>query len=326
MCTALSFKINNKCFFGRNMDLPYFFGQRPIFIPAGFEYLNRVSAKNDVLQKSILGMGTIIDGHPAMAEAMNNKGLACAGLNFSGYACFSSQTDNTKVNIAPYDFILWALSNFSTVKEVQNACKKLNLVSIPINESTPVSQLHWMLCDRSGDSIVVEATESGILVYDNPVGVMTNNPEFPWHITNLREYLKISAANPENANWSNFELSPLGVGAGTLGMPGDFSSVSRFVRAAFIKANLPKDIEPGDEVGQFFHMLDYCAMVKGGVLTADGVYDYTTYSSCMDLTSGIYYFKNYNNSRINAVSLCNCKSSEVVSFPYVDTQDIKYLN
>lgn len=308
------------------MDLPYFFGQRPIYIPAGFKYLNRAAEKNESIQKAILGMGTIIDGHPAMAEAMNEDGLACAGLNFAGYAFFSENQDEEKENIAPYDFILWALSRHKNVDEVKSSVAGIHFVSVPINEKTEVSQLHWMLCDRSGKSIVVEATERGISCYDNPVGVMTNNPEFPWHLTNLREYLKVSADNPANTDWSELQLSPLGVGAGTLGMPGDFSSVSRFVRAAFARANLPNDIKPGEEVGQFFHMLDYCAMVKGGVLTADGICDYTTYSSCMDLERGIYYYKNYGNNRINAVRLNKCTGSKLISFPYTEKQDINFLN
>lgn len=308
------------------MDLPYFFGQRPIYIPAGFEYLNRASGEKESVQRAVLGMGTIIDSHPAMAEAMNEDGLACAGLNFAGYAFFAEKPDRKKENITPYDFILWALSKHKNVDEVRSSINAIHFVSVPINENTEVSQLHWMLCDRSGKSMVVEAARDGINCYDNPVGVMTNNPEFPWHLTNLREYLKLSADNPACASWSELQLSPLGVGAGTLGMPGDFSSVSRFVRAAFARANLPKNIKPGEEVGQFFHMLDYVAMVKGGVLTADGLYDYTTYSSCMDLEQGIYYYKNYGNNRINAVCMKGCSRSELVSFPYLDNQDINYLN
>ncbi|MBE6949558.1 MAG: choloylglycine hydrolase family protein [Ruminococcaceae bacterium] len=316
MCTALSFDH----FFGRNMDLAHPFNHSPIYIPKGFEYLNRACDKHETVKRSILGMGTMIDNHPAMAEAMNEHGLGCAGLNFTEYAYFEPNPVPNKTNIAPYDFILWVLSNFDTVYEVEEAIKDIELVNIPINKKTPIPTLHWMISDKSGHSIVVEKTRERLSSYKNPVGVMANDPTFDWHLTNLNEYIKLSPAPPKATIWSDHPLTALGIGAGTLGIPGDFSSVSRFVRTAFLRANLPKN----HSLAQFFHILDNAAMVRGGVLTEDGAYDQTLYSSCMDLKNGIYYYKTYENNRINAVRFCNDEKIRV--FPYLDEQDINFQN
>lgn len=326
MCTAIAMNCKEHSYFGRNMDIPFFFNQHPILIPKAFSYLNRAENTIQHIQKTILGMGAIIDGHPAMADAMNENGLACAGLNFAGYACFDSVKSEEKDNVTPYDFILWALSGHDTVEDIKNDISSINLVSVPINGKTPVSQLHWMLSDKNGNSVVVECTEKGLNLYDNPVGVMTNNPEFPWHLTNLREYMKLSSQHPSESHWSSLKIDALGVGAGSLGLPGDYASVSRFVRAAFSRANTPAPIDFKDELAQFFHELDSCAMPKGCVKTINGEYDFTTYSSCMDLTAGVYYYKCYENNRLNAVKLKQTIGSELIPFPYNNKQDINYLN
>ena len=316
MCTALSFDH----YFGRNMDLAHSFNHSPIFIPTNFEYLNRVTGRHETVKRAILGMGTMIDDHPAMAEAMNENGLGCAGLNFARYAYFEPEPVPNKTNIAPYDFILWVLCNFDTVSEVEKAINDIELVSIPINDKTPVPTLHWMIADKSGSSIVVEKTRERLTAYKNPVGVMTNDPTFDWHLTNLNEYIKLSPAHPKTVTWTDHSLNAFGIGAGTLGMPGDFSSVSRFVRTAYHRANLPEN----PSLAQFFHILDNAAMVRGGVLTEDGAYDQTLYSSCMDLENGIYYYKTYENNRINAVRFCDDK--EIMVYPYLDKQDVNFQN
>lgn len=329
MCTALSIKTNNhKCFFGRNMDLAYFFNQSPICISRGYEYQDKVTGKTVQTQKALLGMGTIIDHHPAMAEAMNENGLACAGLNFARYAHYEPQPVDGKTNIAPYDFILWVLLNHDTVDEVIQGIANIQLVDVPINSKTPVPTLHWMISDKYGKSIVVEKTKEKLAVYPNPVGVMTNDPTFDWHLINLNEYMNLTPHHPDSVSWGEKELKGLGIGAGTLGMPGDFASVSRFVRIAYVRTHLPEIKDDATAVAQFFHMLDYVAMVKGSVMTEDGMEDMTLYASCMDQEKGIYYYKTYGNNRINAVKLSseNLDNGNIKVFDYLATQDINYQN
>lgn len=329
MCTALSIKSNeNKWFFGRNMDLAYTFNQSGIIIPRNYQYQDKVTGNMVINKRAIIGMGTVIDNHPAIADAMNEAGLACAGLNFAGYAYFEEKRVPDKINLAPYDFIQWVLSNYETVDEVKEAIKNIEFVNVPINDKTPVAMLHWMIADKTGKSIVVEKTKEKITVHDNPVGVMTNNPTFDWHLTNLNEYMHLTPNQPKATMWSNQELRPLGIGAGTLGIPGDFASVSRFVRIAYIRSQMPTIENDMQALTQFFHMLDYVKMVKGGVITEEGLEDSTLYSSCMDLEKGIYYYKTHDNSRINAIDMHKeqLEGKELKLFPYVSTQDINYQN
>ena len=304
MCTALEIRTENeKSFFGRNMDLSYNFNQSVMIVPRG--------------NNRIIGMGTLIDGHPMMADAMNEDGLACAGLNFEGYAFFEKTAASAKINIPSYDFILWVLFNHKTVKEVEKNINNIELTDTPINGNTPVPTLHWMIADSFGDTAVIEKTKNGLKFFSNPVKVMTNNPTFDWHLTNLNEYLYIKPDYREKTAWCEKELKPLGVGSGTLGLPGDFSSVSRFVRIAYLRSNLPILKDDSEAVSHFFNMLDNVKMIKGGVIAENGKEAYTIYSSCMDLEKGIYYYRTYENSRINAVNLKKEQNnSEIILFPY----------
>lgn len=329
MCTALTIKSSNgNNFFGRNMDLEYNFNQSVIIVPRNYKYENKVTGNMVGGKYGIIGMGSVIDNHAALADGMNEKGLACAGLNFAGFAYYEKEPIVGKENMAPYDFILWVLFNHETADEVKKAINNIELVDVPLNEKNPVPTLHWMIVDKSGKSIVVEKTKNEFAIYDNNIGVLTNNPTFDWHLINLSEYIGLTEKYPKETRWCNQELKALGVGAGTIGIPGDFSSISRFVRIAFIKSRMPKVEDDLSAISQFFHMLDYVAMVKGGVMTAEGKEDFTLYSSCMNQEKGIYYYKTYNNNRINAIDINkeNLDESEIKVFPYLIKQDINYEN
>lgn len=329
MCTGLSIKSQEgKYFFGRNMDLAYNFNQSVMIIPRGHQYQDRVTGNVVTNNRAMIGMGTVIDNHPVLADGLNEVGLGCAGLNFDGYAYFEKEPMEGKNNIAPYDFIQWVLSNHETVEEVKRGIKNLELVDCPINDKTPLPMLHWMVADKTGKAIVVEKTKDSLSVYDNPVGVMTNNPTFDWHLTNLNEYLYVTPTSPKETKWSEHILKALGIGAGTLGIPGDFASVSRFVRIAYLRSHMPKIEGDMQAITQFFHMLDYVKMVKGGVRTKEGLEDLTTYSSCMDQEKCIYYYKTYGNNRINAVDLHKeqLEGTNIKRFDYSVNQDINYQN
>ena len=326
MCTALGFKTDFSCFFGRNMDLSYSFNQSPIYLNKDHCYLNPVNNEMVTLKRSILGMGTIINNYPAFAEGMNCHGLGCAGLNFSRYAYYEKGIVEDKINLAPYDFILYILSNFASIDDVKNNISSIELVDVPINKDTPIATLHWMICDKTGASIVVEKTKIGLKYYDNPVGVMTNDPTFDWHLTNLNEYMKVSPIDCGPTVWNGLELKGLGVGNGTLGLPGDFESVSRFVRAAFLRSNLPQIESEGEAISTFFHILDNLAMPKGSIIVEGNRESYTLYSSCMNLDKGVYYFRTYNNSRISAINMKSISADKIELFNYCDRQDINYLN
>ncbi len=329
MCTALSLRTKEgNHLFGRNMDLEYNFNQSVHLVPRKFAYKNVVTNENETTKYAIIGMATIIDNHPMFADGMNEKGLACAGLNFPGYANYEENPVEGKNNLPPHDIILWTLGNFETVKEVKKAFENVEIVGKTINEQTALATLHWMVTDKNGESIVIEKTKEKLSVYDNNLSVLTNSPTFDWHSTNVRQYIRCTSKYPENATWVKDELKPLSRGYGGWGLPGDFSTASRFVRISFLRSRV-YEVESGIKgITDFFHMLNNVALPKYSVQTEEEIDDVTQYTSCMCQSSGIYYYNTYNNSRINAIDMNkeNLDGDEIKNFAYLEEADINYQN
>lgn len=328
MCTALTLKTKDGYnLFGRNMDLSYSFNQAVTLLPRNYEYRDRVTGNMKKTKYAILGMASVIGDYPAFADAFNEKGLGCAGLNFPGYSNLEEKTVEGKNNLAPYDLLIWILSNFETVDEVSKELENVELVAVPIDERTPLPTLHWIVADKNGKSIVIEKTKEGLKVYENPIGVLTNSPTFDWHLTNLNEYMKTTPIQPEPIKWGEKELKPLGVGLGTNGLPGGLSGVDRFVRIAYLKSKLSETEDLMTGISQFFHMLNNVAMPRGAVIS-DGLDDITIYTSCMCQQKGIYYYTTYNNNGISAVDMNkeDLDAKEIKRFEYLDKLHITYQN
>lgn len=304
MCTALSLSTKNGThLFGRNMDVEYSFNQSVLLTPRNFTYKNRGDNQECQTKYAFIGMGTLIDGHPCYAEAFNEEGLGCAGLNFPGYAHYEDEAIQGKTNLPPYDMILWVVANFKTIDEVREALKNVNIVKRPVNEQTPISPLHWMISDKSGHSIVVEKTAESFKVMENRVGVLTNAPTFEWHVTNLTQYIGLKPTQPSETKWGEEDLKPLGQGVGGLSLPGDFSSASRFVKTAFLRNYIDFTHEDYSGLTEFYHILNSVAMVRGSVVTPQHKNDITLYTACMDQDKGIYYYNTYSNPHLTAISL-----------------------
>lgn len=329
MCTALSLKTKDGSYlFGRNMDLEYGFNQSVHLVPRNFTYKNVVTNNTENIKYAIIGMATIIDNHPMFADGMNEKGLACAGLNFPEYAHYEDSPVEGKNNLPPHDIILWILGNFETVKEVKKAFENVEIVARTINEQTALATLHWIVTDTHGESIVIEKTKEKLKVYDNNLGTLTNSPTFDWHMTNVKQYIRCTSKYPENEIWGKEELKPLSRGYGGFGLPGDFSTSSRFVRISFLKSRID-EVENGVKgISDFFHFLNNVAVPKYAVLTEKEITDITQYTSCMCQSSGIYYYNTYNNRRINAVDMKkeNLDCDKIKNFSYLDEMDINYQN
>ncbi|PQD94043.1 choloylglycine hydrolase [Pradoshia eiseniae] len=329
MCTALTLRtIEGNHLFGRNMDLDYNFKQSVILVPRGFEYTHIATGEAVKSKYAILGMGTIMDKHPMFAEAFNEKGLACAGLNFEGYAAWEKDLAEDKINIAPSDFILWVVSNFESIEQLRPVLADVCIVEKSLNENIPIPTLHWMVTDKEGECLVIEKTEEGLRVFTNHVGVLTNSPTFDWHITNLSRYLGLSTHQPKEINWGDEQLKLLGVGAGAQGLPGDYLSTSRFVKAAFLRNNAALGNDEHSGIVEFFRILNNVSMVRGSVMTNHQNYDITQYTSCMCLEKGVYYYTTYNNLQINAIDMNkeDLDSTEIKVFPYRDALAIRYEN
>ncbi len=329
MCTALSLTAKDGShLFGRNMDIEYSFNQSVLLTPRHFGYKNRATGEVEQTKYAIIGMGTLIDEHPSYADVCNEKGLAAAGLNFPKYAHWDDKSVEGKTNIAPYDLLLWVAANFETVKEVKEALKNVVLVGVPLNEQVPISPLHWMICDKTGESIVVEKTVNGLKVMDNKVGILTNAPTFDWHLTNLTQYMGLTATQPQDTAWGEQNLKPLGQGLGAFGLPGDYSSPSRFVKAAFLRNHIDYADVNYSGMSEFFHILNGVAMVRGSVVTPQHLNDITLYTSCIDQEKGIYYYKTYTNHSISAINMHHedLDAKEVKLFTFNDEFTVTQQN
>ena len=328
MCTALTLKTNDGYhLFGRNMDLEYTFGQAVVLMPRNFKYEDKISGETKSTKYAVMGMASLNGKHPLFADAFNEKGLACAGLNFPA-AYWQKEVIEGKDNIPPYDLILWITSNFESLEELRPHLDKLNIVGKKYDEKTPLPTLHWMVTDKSGKSLVIEQTKEGLRIFDNPVGVMTNAPSFDWHLTNLTQYAGLTTSRADTHKWSDLELVTLGNGSGAFGLPGDSSSQSRFVKTSFLKSHVVIDNYENAGVVEFFNILNNVAMISGTVIDPQGRSEITQYTSCMSQEKGIYYYKTYKNSQINVIymnkeALCG---SELKIFIYYDEPNFNYQN
>ena len=295
MCTAVTYK--NR-YFGRNLDYDRSFRESVVITRRAFPFR---FPEGQALQKhhAIIGMAHISDNYPLYYDAMNEKGLAMAGLLFGENAVYHGPVAG-KDNIPSWGLIPWILGQCRSASEAEQLLFRLNLTDVSFCAELPPSPLHWMIADRER-SLVVESMANGLHVYENPVGVLTNDPPFPFHLQNLHQYLSLTKEEPKNRFSEKMELKPFSRGMGALGLPGDLSSVSRFVRAAFVRANA-FSAEEGD-VSQFFHILGAVEQQRGCVHLGDGRYEITLYTSCCDLEKGVYYWKTYEDYSIQKMEL-----------------------
>lgn len=325
MCTSIAY-VTKHFYFGRNLDLEYSFGEEVVITPRNyrFTYKKQEAAPAGY---AMVGMANVVAEYPLYAEAVNEKGLGIAGLNFPGNAFYDPEESEEQADITPYELIPWVLSRCATVEEAEALLRKTHLVAIPFNGQLPLAPLHWHIADRSR-SIVAEPMREGLRIHEDPVNVLTNNPAFDFQLMNLNQYMGLSAANPENRFGKDLPLQTFGQGMGGIGLPGDFSPASRFVKAAFLLANSRRDLPEQESVTQFFHILEGVAMVEGSVLTPEGRFDKTTYSCCVDGDRGIYYYKTYGNSRITAVDMGreDLTGEKLLRYPLEEKQQIAYAN
>lgn len=325
MCTSLTFQTSD-FYFGRNLDLEYNFGEKIVITPRQYPFIFKFAGTLSE-HYAIIGTAQISDGCPLYAEAVNEKGLCLAALNFPGNAVYAETPESGKTNLAPFELFGFLLGTCATVKEAEEKLKAVCITHTAFKDGYPVAPLHWHIADKDR-SLVLECIKDGMHLYENPVGVLTNNPPFPFQLTNLQNYMHLTSNPPENRFAPALKLAPYGQGMGALGLPGDASPASRFVRAAFCKWNT--ELPSGEEasVTQFFHILDNVAMVAGSVRTPENKFDRTTYASCINASRGIYYYKTYNNNQISAVSMhkTDLDGCAPVVFEQVNRQQICYQN
>ena len=270
-------------------------------------------------------MSTIIDNYPLFYDGTNEYGLSIAGLNFVGNAVYH-EVEYGKKNLCTFEFIPYLLATCKTVEEAMISLEKINIISTPFDEKTPNAMLHWIIADKV-EAMTIESMSDGIRIYRNPLGVLTNNPPFDFHLTNLNNYLNLTAEEPKNRFSKDVELEPYSRGMGAVGMPGDLSSSSRFIRATFAKSNSPKMKNEDKSVSQVFHILGSVEMCDGSVRVGRKN-ERTQYTSCINLNEGIYYYRTYENLRITAVKMRNedLDSAKLIRYPIRHKADVFFEN
>lgn len=323
MCTAITFQSNFN-YFGRNLDFEHNFGEQIVIAPRNFDF--HFHTKNAFTHHyAMIGMAVVDRNYPLYFDATNEHGLSMAGLYFPDNAVYFPK-DLSKDNIAPFEFIPWILSQCQTVSETEILLNRLNLIDLPYSDAYPLTPLHWIIADRTG-SIVVEQTKQGLNIYQNPIGVLTNNPPFPYQLWNLSNYLNLTSDEPISRFSDSYILEAYSRGMGAMGMPGDLSSSSRFVKASFTKLNSVCGHSETESISQFFHILNSVAQQQGCVKIGDK-YEKTIYSSCCNVDKGIYYYTTYLNSQITGVCMyhTDLNTNALSIYPLVTEQQIRMVN
>ena len=324
MCTAATYKTKD-FYFGRTLDYEFSYGDEVTVTPRNFPLVFRNTGEISS-HYAIIGMAFVSDGYPLYYDAINEKGLGMAGLNFVGNAKYNKAKEGRE-NIAQFEFIPWILSQCSNVGEAKALLDKINLTDTPFSPQLPVAQLPWIIADRDG-AITIEATESGLNIYDNPAGVLTNNPPFNEQMFMLNNFMNLSPRQPKNLFSSELPLTTYSRGMGALGLPGDLSSQSRFVRVAFTKMNSISGDSESESVSQFFHILGSVDQQRGCCEVEEGKYEITLYTSCCNADKGIYYYTTYDNHQITAVDMHreNLDGNSIVRYPLIKGEQIKMQN
>lgn len=324
MCTAISYKTKDH-YFGRNLDLEYSYIESITITPKNYPIHFRKEKTLDT-HYAMIGMAYVKEDFPLYYDATNEKGLSMAGLSFPGNAVYLEKKD-TKYNVAPFELIPWVLGQCETVQEARELLQKTNLIKIAFRKDFPLSPLHFMVSDTN-ESIVVEPASNGLHIFDNPVKVLTNNPPFEYQKYYLNQYMRLSKKEPTNTFAKELLLETHSRGMGGIGLPGDLSSQSRFVRAAFVKWNSLSGESEEESVNQFFHILGAVEQQKGCVELQNETYEYTIYSSCCNTDKGIYYYKTYGNSCVTAIDMHreDLGGSNLIAYPMRKEWNVYWQN
>ncbi len=324
MCTAATYQSKN-FYMGRTLDYEFSYGEQITVTPRKFPFEFRHDGR---LEKhfAMIGMAHVAAGYPLYYDAVNEKGLGMAGLNFVGNAHYSEPVSGRR-NVAQFEFIPWILSQCADLAQARSLLAQMNLVGTPFSGQLPAAQLHWIIADRTG-AITVESVTDGLKIYDNPVGVLTNNPPFDTQMFQLNNYMHLSSRQPQNLFSDELELQAYSRGMGALGLPGDLSSASRFVRVAFTKLHAVSAEDEESSVGQFFHILGSVEQSRGCCEVSEGAYEITIYTSCWNADQGIYYYTTYTNHQITAVDMHReeLDDKDIICCPMLGKEQIWWEN
>lgn len=324
MCTAATYRTQD-FYFGRTLDYEFSYGDEVTVTPRHFPFAFRHMERMDH-HYAMIGMAYVAGDYPLYYDAVNEKGLGMAGLNFVGNAVYGDAVPGMD-NVAQFEFIPWILGQCASVSEAKTLLGRVNLINTPFSPELPLAQLHWLIADKE-QAITVEAVREGLRIYENPVGVLTNNPPFEEQMFQLNNYMHLSPRSPQNLFSDKLPLHTYSRGMGALGLPGDLSSQSRFVRVAFTKMNAISGDSESESVSQFFHILGSVEQQRGCCEVGDGKFEITIYTSCCNASKGIYYYTTYNNHQITAVDMHReaLDGTALARYPLIREEQIRWQN
>lgn len=324
MCTAATYRTKD-FYFGRTLDYEFSYGEEITVTPRNYPFSFRYLPEKKE-HYAIIGMAHVEEDYPLYYDAVNEKGLGMAGLNFVGNAVYGEVREG-KENVAAFELIPYILSQCENTEEARELLGKIQITDTRFKEQLPNGSLHWIIADEK-EAITVESVTEGLKIYENAPGVLTNNPPFPMQMFQLNNYMQLSSRQPENLFSDQLSLETYSRGMGALGLPGDLSSASRFVRVAFTKLHARSGEGEADSVGQFFHILGSVEQTRGCCELENGKYEITIYTSCCNATKGIYYYTTYTNRQITAVDMHREKldGTELIRYPMLEEEQIRLQN
>lgn len=323
MCTAATYRTEDH-YFGRTLDYDFSYGEEVVITPRKHRLVFR-NAPAIEEHNAIIGMALVMDGTPLYFEGINEKGVGMAGLNFVHNACYSDTLSDDKTNIAQFEFIPYILALAGSADEAIDIIRHTNVTSVPFSDKLPSAELHYLIADRD-KAYTVELMKDGVHIYDNPVGCLTNNPPFDKQLFALNNYRRLTPKDVSDT--FGLPLDQYSRGMGGIGLPGDLSSQSRFVRVSYVKLNSLSGKGEAESVSQFFHILGSVDQQRGCCEVKPGEFEITLYTTCYNTDKGIMYYTTYDNHQISAVNMHyeNLDGSELIRYRVARGEHINYQN
>lgn len=300
MCTGISLTSKEQHYYwGRTQEFDMTLVYAGLVIPRNYTVDATLSKITSVYAAAGIGM----EEYPVLVDGVNEKGLAGGSFYFANYQQYASEADikaANKLALRGQEFVTWALLNCGSVAELKERAN-LEVAIADVENSFPQ---HYVFQDTTGASIVIEPSiKNGFKIFDNTVGIFTNNPPFDWHLTHLQQFVGLSDTAKEGITIGQETVFSPGKGSGLIGIPGDFTPASRFVRATFLK-HLSETVNDQEVINHLFHLLNTSDIPKGVVKTtgSEGK-QYTQYTSAYDLEKGLVYFHHYDNRAIQTFGL-----------------------
>lgn len=330
-CTGIKLVAKDGTFVaGRTLEFGIQIDTSAAVVPRGFKFVGTTPNGKGLVYTSKYGaVGAFAFNQPALMDGMNEKGLMVGTFYFPGYASYSKMTsENQSKALSPIEFPNWILTQHETVEEVKAALDAVVIAPTidPAWGPTP-APFHYLVIDREGNGLVIEPLDGKLVTYDTQLGTFTNSPTFDWHMTNLRNFINLTPYNVKPLKVDGIELAPFGQGSGMVGLPGDFTPPSRFVRAAIFSMTALPSPTSKESVLQAFHILNQFDIPVGAARSVeDGVThsDFTMITCVRDPRTLRYYFKTYDDSTVRMVDLkaMDLDAKEIKTVPTTGQQPI----